>query len=121
MSVIYKDIPGYENCYAITEDGQVWSYYRKRFITLHKTRVGYYEARLHKKGVCKNYGVHRLVMMTYKPVDNMESLDVNHLDEDKSNNHISNLVWASHKDNCNYGNRNQKISKAMIGNQNGCG
>ena len=32
--------------------------------------------------------------------------DVNHIDEVKSNNRVDNLEWISHKDNCNYGNRN---------------
>ena len=49
-------------------------------------------------------------MITYNPVEEMDKLDVNHLDEDKSNNHIDNLQWITHKDNCNYGTRNQKIS-----------
>lgn len=115
-----RDIPGYEGCYAITEDGQVWSHYRKRFMSLHTTRLGYQEALLSKKGVRKHYGVHRLVLMTYNPVEGMENLDVNHLDENKSNNNISNLQWISHKDNCNYGTRNQKIAESMIGNTNGC-
>lgn len=108
-----KDIPGYENCYAITEDGQVWSYYRKKFIALNYKKNGYIEALLSKGGVRKHYQVHRLVMMTYNPVEDMEQLDVNHIDENRSNNHIDNLEWVSHKDNCNYGTRNKKISKAM--------
>lgn len=106
------DIPGYEGLYAITEDGQVWSHYRKKFIAWHNTKLGYKEALLSKKGVRKHYQVHRLVMMTYKPIEDMYKYDVNHLDEDKGNNHISNLEWISHKDNCNYGTRNKKISDA---------
>lgn len=106
------DIPGYEGCYAITEDGQVWSYYRKKFIALNHTKNGYQEALLSKGGVRKHYQVHRLVMMTYNPVENMGLLDVNHIDENKNNNHISNLEWVEHKVNCNYGTRNQKISAA---------
>jgi hypothetical protein len=90
----------------------VWSYYRKKFIALNYKKCGYIEALLSKDGVRKHYQVHRLVMMTYKPVENMDELDVNHKDENKTNNHISNLEWITHKDNCNYGDRNKKISKS---------
>lgn len=89
----------------------MWSYYRKKFIALNYTKGGYIEALLSKDGVRKHYQVHRLVMMTYKPMENMDGLDVNHIDENKTNNHISNLEWVSHKDNCNYGTRNQRISE----------
>jgi hypothetical protein len=73
--------------------------------------LGYKEALLSKGGKRKHYQVHRLVMMAYNPVEDMYKLDVNHIDEDKSNNHISNLEWINHKENCNYGTRNQRISK----------
>ena len=106
-----QDIPGFEGCYAITEEGQVWSHYRKRFIALNTTKLGYKEALLSKGGSRKHYQVHRLVLMTYAPIEGMENMDVNHIDEDKSNNHISNLCWMRHQDNCNYGGRNQKISE----------
>lgn len=66
-----KDIPGYEGLYSITEDGQVWSHYRNKFIALNNTALGYKEALLSKKGVRRHYGVHRLVLMTYKPVEGM--------------------------------------------------
>ena len=109
-----KDIPGYEGKYAITEDGKVWSYHCKRFIALRYKKLGYVEAALHKDGNCKFYQVHRLVLMTYAPVEGMEKLDVHHIDEDKSNNHIDNLQWVTHKDNCNHGTRNEKIRLAAI-------
>ena len=109
-----KDIPGFEGKYAITEDGQVWSYYSNRFIAWHNTRLGYKEALLSNNGKRKHYQIHRLVMMTYAPVEGMNNLDVNHIDEDKNNNHIDNLQWVSHRDNCNYGSRNEKIAAAAI-------
>ena len=113
-----KDIQGYEGCYAITEDGQVWSYYSNRFIALSHKKDGYKEALLSKGGIRKHYLVHRLVLMTYNPVEGMEKLDVNHIDEDKSNNHIDNLQWITHRDNCNYGARNEKIRLANIARDN---
>ena len=36
-----KDIEGYEGRYAITEDGQVWSYYSKSFIYQRTNNKGY--------------------------------------------------------------------------------
>jgi hypothetical protein len=80
----------------------------ERILTLNTTRIGYVEALLFTgdKNHKKHIGVHRLVMMTFNPVENMAHLDVNHIDEDKSNNHIDNLEWVSHKSNCNYGARN---------------
>ena len=38
--------------------------------------------------------------------------DVDHINEDVTNNTLENLQWLSHKDNCNKGNRNKKISEA---------
>ena len=52
--------------------------------------------------------IHRLVAQAFIP--NHENLPyVNHKDEDKKNNNVSNLEWISHKDNCNYGTRNLRI------------
>lgn len=39
--------------------------------------------------------------------------DVNHIDEDKTNNCINNLEWMSHFTNCNYGSRGLKISSRL--------
>ena len=33
--------------------------------------------------------------MTFNPVENMENLEVNHIDGDKSNNKLENLEWCS--------------------------
>lgn len=47
----------------------------------------------------KWYYAHRLVATHY--IDNPGNLsDVNHKDGDKANNHVSNLEWLSHSDNC---------------------
>ena len=49
----------------------------------------------------KVYMVHRLVAQTFIPNPNVLP-QVNHLDENKQNNNVSNLEWASCKENIRY-------------------
>lgn len=41
------------------------------------------------------YLLHRLVMLTFSPIENPDEWEVNHLDFDKTNCALSNLEWAS--------------------------
>lgn len=50
-------------------------------------------------GKYKRKLVHRLVLMTFNPVENMENLQVNHIDGNKRNNNISNLEWCTLEEN----------------------
>lgn len=43
--------------------------------------------------------VHRLVMLTFNPVSNPDDYQVNHIDTNKTNNHISNLEWCTNSEN----------------------
>lgn len=103
-----KDIKGYENLYAITEDGQVWSYTRNRYKSISIGRDGYKRVTLSKKGKPQTIELHRLMALAF--IDNPEEKpQVNHKDENKLNNEINNLEWATAKENANYGTRNKRI------------
>ena len=44
-------------------------------------------------------GIHRLVMSTFKPIPNKDTMTVDHLDHNKRNNKLSNLEWVTREEN----------------------
>ena len=107
-----KDIKDYEGLYAITSCGKVWSYRSKKFLQPYNNR-GYLRLELYgKDGSRKKYSIHRLVAEAYIPSPE-EKPQVNHLDENKQNNCVNNLEWATAEENTNHGTRNQRVSKPV--------
>ena len=94
-----KDVIGYEGLYAVTSCGKVWSYKRKKFLKPKVTKGGYFQVVLYKDGDGKFYLIHRLVAEAYLPnPDNLPQVD--HVNEDKTNNCVNNLQWITNRDNC---------------------
>lgn len=103
-------IEGYEGLYKITSSGRVISAERyDRFnrrvggeIKPHLTgsRRDYWFVVLSKDGKGKRFYVHQLVARAFIP--NPENKPcVDHIDNDKNNNHVSNLRWVTHLENMN--------------------
>ena len=112
-----KEITNYEGLYAVTSCGKVWSYRNKRFLTPRKSKKGYLTVLLCNKGNEKEFKIHRLVANMYIPnTDNLPQ--INHKDENKQNNCVTNLEWCTNLYNRNYGTRNKRaamgISKAKM-------
>lgn len=71
---------------------------------------GYHRVNLYNEFGMKSKFVHRLVAEAFIP--NPENKpQVNHSDEDKSNNMVSNLNWMTATENNNYGTRTERVSK----------
>lgn len=110
---IWKDILGYEGLYQVSNFGRVKSlkFGKERILKLTKDKDGYLIVNLYKNNKSKTFKVHRLVAEAFIPnPDNLPQ--VNHKDEDKSNNIVSNLEWCDVKYNQNYGTRNKRIGKS---------
>jgi hypothetical protein len=103
-----RDIKGYEGLYAITRDGRVWAYPRKRSskfgkwlkLNKHTNTKGRIKPRswlsigLYKNKKRISFQVHVLVGLTYIP--NPENKpQINHIDGDSLNNWDWNLEWAT--------------------------
>jgi len=102
---LWKDIVGYEGYYQVSNYGRVKSL-RKNKILNQRNRSLYLAVSICFNGVNKSYNVHRLVAIAFLP--NINSLpQVNHKDENKKNNHVSNLEWCSAK-------YNNRYSKALL-------
>ena len=98
-----KDIKGYEDRYAVDEDGSVWSKNYNKTGKMKKmkggiNRYGYPYVIIRKDGKQKGKTVHRLVAQAYLP-DYCEELSVDHIDRDKTNNNLSNLRMVTHQKN----------------------
>ena len=109
---IWKDIQGYEGMYQVSSHGRVRSFKwnRCKILKTRKDKKGYIVVTLTKHS--KNYvpKVHRLVAIAFIPNPN-NLPQVNHKDEDKSNNNIDNLEWCTNEYNRNYGTRNERAIK----------
>ena len=121
MKEIWKDVEGYEGCYQVSNLGRVKSlnYNRtgkEKVLKACKSK-GYYYVILCKDSKQKNCSVHRLVATAFLPnPDNLPQ--VNHKDEDKTNNACFNLEWCDRKYNMNFGTRTkrsaEKRSKSVL-------
>lgn len=103
---VWKDVIGYEGLYQVSNLGRVKSLLRGgtegKILCPLEHRQGYLHVRLCKKGVYKQFSIHRLVAITY--LDNPNNfLEVNHIDENKKNNRVDNLEWCNNRYNVNYG------------------
>lgn len=115
MIEIFKDIEGYKGLYQVSNLGNIKSlkFRKEKTLKPKKDKDGYLMVNLYKEKKPKTFKVHRLVAQAF--IENPNNLpEVNHKDEDKTNNHVTNLEWCDRKYNINYGTAIQRISKQVL-------
>lgn len=113
---MWRDVKGFEGRYRVSNKGRVLSVHRcakpglcyiEKTMTIQSNKKGYREIKLRKPGVYQRYFVHRLVALAFIEVVDGKDF-VNHKDKDRKNNHVSNLEWCTHQENCDH--RDGKIN-----------
>lgn len=99
---VYKPIRGYEGEYQVTSLGRVYSQKRHMFLAAGKNTHGYMKVRLCMDGKGKTTLVHKLVAEAFlekHEVRASEKLQVDHIDQVKTNNAVWNLRWCTSRAN----------------------
>lgn len=87
----------FEN-YEIYEDGSIWSYNRKRFLTPTPDGDGYLQVKLYKDGVPYPLKVHKIVFETFNhPIP--DGFDIDHINGNEKDNRVENLRCVTHPEN----------------------
>ena len=129
----WRSIEGYEGLYEVSNTGQVRSLDRYvkgkgksyrlqkgKMLSPIKNKDGYLQVNLCCNGKNKMFLVHRLAAQAF--LLNPDNLpEINHKDEDKTNNSVDNLEYCDRSYNINYGSRKDKVRDTAIKNGNWTG
>ena len=120
---MWKDIKGYEGLYQVSNLGRVHSLDRfvprktgtvqkvhGRILKLPEDKDGYSQVSLWKRNKMKKAKAHRLVGEAFIPNPN-NLPEINHKNEVKNDNRVSNLEWCTRKENINHGTRSEQVAK----------
>ena len=116
MNEIWKDIYFFENgieydfrgLYQVSNYGNIKSLgngnsnnSKERILKAGKGKSGYKSVVLCKNSKQKNFLIHRLVAFVFLSESYFEGAEIDHINTDRTNNHVNNLRWCTSKENSN--------------------
>ena len=113
MSVVetFVKIEGFEN-YEVSNLGKVRNIKSGIMLKPWITKDGYLRHCLYKHNKRKNLLLHRIIATAF--IDNPEAKpQVNHIDENKLNNDLSNLEWCTERENAIHGTRTKRVAEKL--------
>jgi len=109
----FRDVVGYEGLYEVSDWGRIRR--NGKILKPVKDTKGYFQVDLYKNGIKKRALIHRLV--AYAFISNPDNLpQINHRDENKTNNTVDNLEWCDNKYNTNYSHSKPVLQYDRLGN-----
>lgn len=104
-------IPNYSR-YMINRCGEVYDKNKNTKLTPYRNYDGYYSYTLNDDSG-KHGGVfrHRLMMMTFNPCENMDTLVVNHINGIKGDDRLDNLEWVTYHENLYHAKQFNNVAK----------
>lgn len=104
----WRDIDGYDGMYQVSDLGRVRSRYSGEWKVLRPAKInkGYLIVGLCKDGKRKGLTVHRLVANAFIHNNDNSKTQINHINEIKSDNRVSNLEWCTASYNLRYNDLN---------------
>lgn len=107
---IWKPVPGYDD-YEVSSFGRVRSLYKNKILSISRNKNGYCAIILYKRGKLKRFLIHRLVWTAFNGII-PEGMEVNHINEVKTDNSIWNLNLMTHTQNVNYLSNIRRMSES---------
>ena len=110
MKEVWKDIPGFEQFYQVSNLGNVMSKKKKRVLSPQPNSNGYLRVELKANGSRRRAFVHRLVAESFVK-NNEDKPCVNHIDSNFLNNAQENLEWVTHIENIHHAINNGRFDE----------
>ena len=97
---IHDFLPEIKDYYTVNDKGEFFSDNSGKMKTRNRAGTEYQIINFMMiDGKKRTFRAHRLVLMAFNPVKNMDKLEVNHIDGNKKNNNLSNLEWCTGSEN----------------------
>ena len=107
----FVEIEGFEK-YEVSNLGRVRNIKSGRILKPHLNHNGYLKHHLYKHNKLKELFLHRIIAIAF--IDNPEEKpQVNHIDENKLNNDLSNLEWCTERENVIHGTRTKRVAEKL--------
>lgn len=108
---MFKEVYGFSK-YEINKKGEVRNKETKHVLKHAIDKDGYIRVTLSNDDCNqKTTFLHRIMMMTFKPHEDMLTLQVNHIDGNKKNFDLENLEWCTAKENAQHAHQTGLINK----------